>query len=375
MNADPINISKRHRSYKRATNDWEAGIEKTQHEAVSVLQKAGLQNPQRVVRLIRDTIEYLELDLRELTVLTEAASGPYVVTPVIAALAGANRVVAMTRNSRYATMAEVTCQTSALELLCGIEGRVDLIDADNLPPAVLAKADIVTNLGFVRPLNRAKLQAMRRGAVIPLMCEAWEIRPSDVDVAACQEHGIVVAGTNEDFPGVDVFHYSGWLASSLLLGAGIEMHKSRIIVAGSDKFASVIHKHLVNIGVDAVLMKTLRADAIVGVDAILVADYTRDEEIIGAGGDIVSADLARLAPGITVVQFAGRVDLDGLRALGVNVYPGEKLPSHRMVRTLAEIGPRPVIELHAAGLKVGQMLARPGQAPNVKYAALVQSIF
>jgi len=44
------------------------------------------------------------------------------------------------------------------------------------------------------------------------------------------------------------------------------------------------------------------------------------------------------------------------------------------VRTLAGVGPRPVIELHAAGLKVGQMLARPEQASNAKYAALLQRI-
>lgn len=355
-------------------NSTLANIPFTQHEAISVLRTAGLHNPLRVVLLIRNVIEFLELDLGNMTILTEAASGPYVVTPVIAVLAGAKRVVAVTRNSRYATVAEVVRQTRALEMLCGVEGRIDIVEADAPPHAVLAEADIVTNLGFVRPLDRATVQAMRCGAAVPLMCEAWEMRPSDVDIVACQGYGIAVAGTNEDFPGIDVFHYSGWLAVSLLLGAGIELHKSRVIVVGSDKFASVIYKHLMSIGVDAVLMQTLRADAVDGVDAILVADYMRDEEIIGADGDIASADLARLSPGITVVQFAGRVDLDGLCACDVHVYPGELLPAHRMVRTLAGIGPRPVIELHAAGLKVGQMLTRPDRASNAKYAPLLQRI-
>ena len=60
---------------------------------IAVLRRGGIANPLRVVKLIRDTIEFLKLDLSGLVVLTEAASGPFVVTPVVAAAAGAERVI------------------------------------------------------------------------------------------------------------------------------------------------------------------------------------------------------------------------------------------------------------------------------------------
>ena len=50
-------------------------------------------NPLRLVRLMRQAVARCELDLSGAVVLTEAASGAYVVTPVLAALAGAARVV------------------------------------------------------------------------------------------------------------------------------------------------------------------------------------------------------------------------------------------------------------------------------------------
>ena len=48
-------------------------------------------NPQRLVRLMREAVERCELDLSGKVILTEAATGAYVVTPVLAAMADAER--------------------------------------------------------------------------------------------------------------------------------------------------------------------------------------------------------------------------------------------------------------------------------------------
>jgi hypothetical protein len=68
--------------------------------------------------------------------------------------------------------------------------------------------------------------------------------------------------------------------------------------------------------------------------------------------------LCRLTPTITVPQFAGRVDVSSLTSLGIALYPCHEIGAHRMAVTLRELGPRPVIELHAAGLKIGEMSTR-----------------
>jgi len=350
-------------------------------EAITILNQAGIRNPLRVVDLIRDTISFLDLDLTGLVILTEAASGPYVVTPVIAALAGAKKVFALTRDSHYATAKIVEIQTRALEALCGMEGRTTIFTQRSTD--LFAKADIVTNLGFVRPIDADTVRAMKVGAVIPLMCEAWEFRPGDVALDACRRQGIPVMGTNEDFPGLDVFSYSGLLCLKLLFDAQIEVYKSHIIVVSGDKFGVVIEKRLTQSGaIEVVRVDTLRAlspATLADADAVVIADYSRGDVMLGTGGDLTADEFARLAPGATVIQFAGYVDVQDLVTQGVHVFPGIELGPHRMARTLAALGPRPVVELHAAGLKVGHIMICD-QNPNIdkvnfsKFSPLCQPI-
>jgi hypothetical protein len=340
-------------------------------KAVEILRQAGISNVRRLVALVEKTIAFLGLDLSGLTVLTEAASGPYVVTPVIAGLAGAECVLALTGESKYATADEVINQTRALEVLCGIEGSTEIHTRRSLK--LFEHADIVTNLGFVRPIDRAAVAAMKPNAVVPLMCEAWEFRQGDVDMDACHSKGIAVLGTNEDYPGLKVFDYSGWLCLKMLFDAQIEVHKSEILVVGSDKFSSVIKGHLKRCGVSVRWTSTLNdVEVVEDVDAIVVADYSREDMIIGPEGDLAAADLAAMASGLTVIQFAGRVDVPSLTESGITVYPGIELESGRMARTLAELGVRPVVELHAGGLKVGQVLAQARQSKGLSVAESIE---
>jgi hypothetical protein len=158
-----------------------------------------------------------------------------------------------------------------------------------------------------------------------------------------------------------VFAYSGWLALRLLFDAQIEIHKSRLAVVSGDKFGGVIADRLWRAGANVRQWPHLRDAAaadLAALDALIIADYTRDDLIVGPGGDLSAAELAAACPEATVVQFAGRGDVAGLMAHGMTVYPGIDLPAHRMALTLAALGPRPVVELHAAGLKVGELAAR-----------------
>lgn len=339
--------------------------------SISILRQAGIQNPLRLEKLIRDTIDFLKLDLSGLTILTEAASGPYVVTPIIAAMAGAKRVLAVTHDSKYATTEEVVAQTRALEEICGVSGRTEICTERN--PELFEDADIITNLGFVRPLDRQIIRHLKPTAVIPLMCEGWEFRPGDLDLEACREYGIPVAGTNEDFPGLEVFSYSGPLCMKMLFEAQIEVHKSTIAIVGPDKFSTVIARYLRQNNLSVKLFSRLELSELQDVDAVVITDYTRASEIIGEEGDVTPEAFANMVPAATIIQFAGRIDVQGLQSQGVHVYPGINLPAYRMARTLADLGPRPVVELHAAGLKVGSILHGNRDAESL-YASLIQEL-
>jgi hypothetical protein len=313
-----------------------------------------------MVRLMRQAVERCRLDLRGAVVFTEAATGAYVVTPVLAALAGAERVYARTRATPYGTVEEVTAQTAALAAAAGVNGRVEVVTEKRAE--LIGRADVVTNSGHVRPLDRQTVGWMRPGSVIPLMYESWELRHGEVDLDACLERGIRVAGTNERHPHVDVFSYLGVQAVKLLLEAGVAVYRSRILLVCDNDFVDYIRRGLEGAGADVEVAATVasglkRPD---GFDAILVSTKPGTEPVGRAEALLIAAK----ARGAVVAQFWGEIDRPALDSNGVAYWPliGPK-PGHMSVIPSA-VGPEPVVRLQAGGLKVAEVLLRgqPGSS-------------
>ncbi len=191
----------------------------------------------RLGRLVRRAVDSLDLDLSGSIVLTEAATGPYVVTPVIAALAGASYVYAVTHDSRYGTVADVTAATIALANEVGVADRINI--TTDRRTELFARADVVTNSGHLRPIDGPAIAAMRPGTALPLMFEAWEIDAGrhDLDLAALAERGVRVAGTNERHPDIDVFGFLGLMAVCQLADAGIAAYRGEIALLCDNPFA------------------------------------------------------------------------------------------------------------------------------------------
>jgi hypothetical protein len=315
-------------------------------------------HPERLRDLVAGWISRLGLDLRGRTVLTEAATGYFALTPVIAAQAGADLVLALASSSRWGSAGEARAAVEGARRALGAPDRIRFLD--RLAPADLSEVDLVTNLGPIRPLDAARVAGLREGAVIAAMCEAWEIRKGDVDLGACARRGVRVAGVNEDHPLVDVFEHNALLAVKMLHQLQIEVHDSRICVAGEGKFADRIAPALARLG--ALVRRTgrLRGEgaerALDRADALVVADYDRTDVLLGEGGDLTVEALQKRAPHAAVVQFAGWIRAGELRAAGVRVFPGEEIGPRRMGRTMAYLGPAPLVGLHAAGLKAAEMV-------------------
>jgi hypothetical protein len=320
----------------------------------------GLKNPYRIKRLISQAVDSLRLDLNDLIVLTEAASKNYVVTPILAAIGGAKKVYAITGDSRYGESKEIAEFTYRLAKFCKVRDKIEVIFEKR--KEVVEQADIITNLGFVRPINKALIEMMKENAVIPLMCEVWEYRKEDVDLEACCKKGIPVIGTNEEHPALKIFDFCGNLCLKMLFELEIEVYKNKIAVISSDKFGTVIQKWLKTNGAIVGRFRDLKdkkcREFIKESDALIVADYTSSEIFIGNNGQITADELRDLAPGISVLQFSGDVEVDELSKAGIPYFPSSKIGPRRMGVTLANLGPKPVIDLHAAGFKVGELAAR-----------------
>jgi hypothetical protein len=321
----------------------------------------------RLVRLMAAAVERCRLDLSGRVVLTEAASGAYAVTPVLAALAGAE-VCALAAPTRYATAAELAAGTRQLARLAGVAGRIELATAKS--PGMVGAADIVTNSGQVRPIDAAMVAQLKPSAVIPLMYESWEYRGADLDLAACRERGIPVAGTSETHPAVDVFSFLGPMAVKQLHDAGIPVYGSRLVLVCDNQFAPFIAGYLRAGGADVAGVSELSAAALAGPpDAVVLA-------LRPAAGPVLDAPalarLGELAPGTVLVQYWGDVDRAAAAAAGVPVWPPDAPhPGHMGVLPSA-VGPEPIVRLQAGGLKVGEILARGVDQATPEDLALIQ---
>lgn len=315
----------------------------------------------RIYRLVTDAIKRFRLDLRGHVVLTEAATGHYQLTPIIAALAGADHVLAVARDTRFGAARAISdallerCQRWALS------GAVETIFARD--DAALGTVDIVTNLGAVRPIDASLLNRLKAGAVISLMWETWEFRGTDIDRARCYELDIPLLGTNEHHVDLDVFGYIGMLAIKLLLSAGIEIYRSEIVVAGTGEFASIaaaaIRAQNARVSFFDTGSSGSLSDAkpvLASADALLIIDHHSRRLLIGDGGDLRCEEIAHLNPGLSIAHVCGGVDGAGLVRSGLTVSPARLAPAASMSVATDYVGPRPLIDLHAAGLKVGQVM-------------------
>lgn len=308
--------------------------------------------------VVQSAIDKFSLNLSGLSVLTEVGSGAFVVTPIIAAMAGAKHVYAVTRDSSYGRAEDVLAYGRQFAAFCGVEKQISFT---SVPPLnYVPDADIITNLGFVRPINNEMVSAMKGTAVIPLMWEPWEFRAEDVDIESCRKHGIPVIGTCETDMRLRTFEYVGMLALKLLLERGVTVLGCNILVVGSDPFGLAVQQKLAAVGAAVTLhsgnSETLHDVSLVNYDAIVIVEHRLAGCLVSHSGPIHPEDVR--AAGVELIHICGVLDYKSIDTAGVYVYPERRVAHGYMTMTTDYVGARPVIDLHAAGLKVGELAVR-----------------
>lgn len=326
----------------------------------------------RVLRLAERAIAARRLDLSGLRVLTEAATGYQRLTPVIAALAGADEVYAVGRDSAGASRRDAEAQTAWLAGVAGVQDRVHLVTTRLQAP--LQTIDIVTDLPGVRPVDESIVRNLTTGAVVTLMRGAAAWRAADVDVASCRRAGIPVAGLDED--AVGLYRWTALAAVHGLLGLGIEIAGATLAVAGDGPAYGHVVRALAQLGARILVATpdnagrvTLFGGEKIGEDlgdeaaraclaeaeALVVCPGEPDRRVIGPVAEVDAARLAAAAPHLTVVWLAGEIDRRGLAAAGLASWPADGPAAP------ADLLPQAVVEVHTAGLKVGEVMARARQ--------------
>jgi hypothetical protein len=324
-------------------------------------------------KLVRQ-VRALELNLTGKTILTEAASGAYIVTPVLAAIAGA-KVFAFSKTTRYGKVEEIFSNTSALAASFK-EFNLDIHLIEQLNPEIIEQADIITNSGHLRPLNESILKYAKDEVVIPLMYEAWEWRDADMDISYIRKRGIKIGATNERHPRVDVFNYLGDMALKQIFDSGICPYKNKFILLCNNDFGPFIAKVLAGIcdGLAVIDMDEnrtryngLQIDWIGGfpginipenykdAEAVIFTAYPFDKDWIGEKTPISFQQLQLQLSDPFILRYAGDINEVFLRDKGVKFYPNHVHSGHMGILPSA-IGYDPIIRLQSGGLKVGEAL-------------------
>jgi hypothetical protein len=304
----------------------------------------------REFRLISEAINNFGLNLNGITVLTEAASGNYIWTPIIAALAGA-KVFAYSANSKYATYKDVYSNTMKYAEKFGVKKKI--VITDRLDNKIINKAEIKTNLGFLRPLDKKKLKHCNTNAVIPLMWETWEFRNNDLDLNYCIHKDIPVMGTNEDDIRLRTYNYLGLVIKKVLLEKSIEVFKSKILLLGKGKFKKAIYDSLIKDGAHVVSNVNSNYNNIKEFDAIVIADHETNFDYISNKGLLKPKELKSINKNLIIIHVCGNIDRNDILKSKIRLVPKDIARLNYMSLSPNYLGPKPVIELHAAGLKVG----------------------
>ncbi len=313
----------------------------------------------REYKLIQQAIDHFKLNLSGLTVLTEAANGNYKWGPIIAAKAGA-KVIAFAKSSRFGSIRNIKSDTNLLAKKLKLTKGINLVSSLNAD--ILKSADIITNSGFLRPLNRSKLKHFKETAVIPLMWETWEYRKSELDLAFCHKRRIPVLGTNESYRYLNTISYLGPVVKKLLLENNLEVFKCTFGIVGEGQFAEAISKSLKSDGANCFNVTNFRGEdkqILQECDALILADHESNTRYIGSKSRITSKEIKSINKDLIIIHVSGNVDPKDLRANGLKYYPKQIAQPFNMSVTTDYAGPKPQIDLFTAGLKVAELLVRP----------------
>jgi hypothetical protein len=324
----------------------------------------------RVSKILHQCCEDYKLDLEGLFILTEAATGAYLYTPILSALAGASMVFAVAGDSPFGAKEDVRDMTLEAARKFGVGAEVQVVFRKD--KEIVEKCDILTNTGFVRPINRKMISWLKPTAVIPLMWETWEFREADLDLGACRDYGILVMGTSEEKAPLAMYGYTGFLAMKLLFELGLEGYKTKVLLlGGKEGLGFSIYNHFKQIGIETTWFANSETDSSpytqlanhflengAKYDGIIVAEHADNIMLLGEDGLLTYKQLKEANPAICVGVIAGNLDIDGLKNSGLSFFPRDIYPFGYISYQPYSLGPRPVLELFAAGLKVGEVMAR-----------------
>jgi hypothetical protein len=324
--------------------------------------------------LIESVVADHGLALNGLTVLTECASGPFQVTPLLALASGAERVIALGVDSHYGKFKENSKQIISLARNLHYEGDLEFISSyEKCAPSEI---DILTNLRMLRPIPDEFIQDMKSTSAIALMFEPWEYRQADFNIESARRNEITVIGTNEANPLVDTLRYVGLLALKLLLENNVTILHSKIWIIGDDIFGKACLETLERLGakVEVTNMQTSKGllSPIQKPDAVIVIENKNPNALFFHPK--TTAGEYWMTPNMKVIHICGNLSLEIFETHGIELIPNKPAAFGYMSFNTSHLGYEPVARLHSGGLKAAEIVVRARISGNSITQSINQAI-
>ena len=328
-----------------------------------------MEQTNRIIHLIKEYCSLLKLNLEGQIVLTELASGPFRYLPAIAAFAKAKKVIAYSKDSNYGTKEELIKEGiiffNKLNVLNKIDIKTELKNED------FFEASIITNSGFLRPLDNEFIRKLKPGSLISLMYDEWEFRGNEISIEQCNQKRIKIIGTNENSKDFPIFSYCAPLFLKMTLNAGYEVFNNNILVWSSDDFGLQAKQAFENNGAKKVVLTTNLSTLhhfLPKIDFIFICDYNQKTPYFKAGGCFDVSLFIKKNPQIGIIHLFGEIGIEELKKNSIYFYPMREGKSKQMTFTLADLSPLPLLKLQIASLKAAQCVVN-----NIR-SDLVQTI-
>lgn len=326
-------------------------------------------NKTKLINLIKSSVNEFNLNLKNKIVLTEAASGNFICTPVIAAFAGAE-VFAYGKDTVYGKYNKIKKEIISLSSKLNIENKLTVVNS--LKKVDLSRIDVLTNTGHLRPINRNIITKLKPGCVIPLIYEPWEHRHDDVDIDLCAEKGIKVYGTNESDNKLKTMDYIGYTVLYFLLKEKKTPLSTKILLIGSPKFNIKINKILskISYNVDSSDIKSLESLEYKKYDVIVFTEFLSKEMLLSDTKNS-KIDFNKISKQTLIINICGKVDIKNKE---INIYPPKATKANTMNYTTDFIDPKAVVDLHSGALKVaqGMLYANTLKLSNIEYKNILE---
>jgi len=312
---------------------------------------------ERKEKILLKAIDDFELDLSGLEVFTEIASGNYLYTSIASFLAGAEKTYGIVKDSIYASKEEVINDFFEITKHLDIKDKIIITSEKN--EEFISRSDIITNSGFVRPINIEDISHMKSTTVIPLMFESWEFDSSHIDLECCKKKEVMVIGTNEHYHLLDLFSTFPYKICKMLFDANMSIYNDNILLVSSGEIGDLISEFFSvnNINFDRISFEfplNIQNFDLSIYDAIIIAElYFKKINILSKNGFISTKKLKKDNPLIQVIHSYGLVNKKDIYEENISIFPniGGNV-------TGDYLSPEITIRLNVASLKVAEIVSR-----------------